>query len=687
MNPVTISRRDFIKVATVASGGLMLGFRLQSDTDASAPADFAPNVWLRIASDNTVTITVARSEMGQGVWTSLPMIVAEELDADWNMVRIEQADAHPVKYGSQSTGGSFSVRGSWQTLRMAGATARDMLLTAAASKWKVAKSNCTAAKSFVHGPGGRRLSYGELTLHAAELPVPSSVKLKEEKDFTLIGTRVRKLDAPAKAYGTATFGLDVRLPGMLFASIQKCPVFGGTVASFDASASRKIPGVVDVVQVENGIAVIATNTWAAFQGRETLQVAWNEGKWASQSSAAIRKMFESALANRGTVENYAGNAETALASAATTLEATYEAPFVAHQTMEPMNCTAWVREGSCEIWAPTQSPQPIQNQAAQILGLPLDKVAVHVTLMGGGFGRRLNPDFGIDAVRVAKAIGKPVQVVWTREDDTRHDWYRPMTLNILKAGLDKDGRPVAWMHRIAGPSSRGLVTGGSTPPYDIPNFLIESHILETGVPIGAWRSVGPSQNGWIVESFIDELAHAARKDPLEYRRSLLSKSPRLKRTLEYAAEMAGWSNPLPKGKGRGIACVDSFGSTCAQVAEVSVANGKITIDRIVVAVDCGPAVNPDTIEAQIEGAIAYGLSAALKDEITIDKGRVQQESYDDYRMLQFDEMPEVDVHIVPSTEPVGGIGEPGLPPVTPAVCNAVFMATGKRIRKLPFGLG
>jgi len=444
---------------------------------------------------------------------------------------------------------------------------------------------------------------------------------------------------------------------------------------------------VDVVQVENGIAVIATNTWAAFQGRETLQVAWNEGKWASQSSAAIRKMFESALANRGTVENYAGNAETALASAATTLEATYEAPFVAHQTMEPMNCTAWVREGSCEIWAPTQSPQPIQNQAAQILGLPLDKVAVHVTLMGGGFGRRLNPDFGIDAVRVAKAIGKPVQVVWTREDDTRHDWYRPMTLNILKAGLDKDGRPVAWMHRIAGPSSRGLVTGGSTPPYDIPNFLIESHILETGVPIGAWRSVGPSQNGWIVESFIDELAHAARKDPLEYRRSLLSKSPRLKRTLEYAAEMAGWSNPLPKGKGRGIACVDSFGSTCAQVAEVSVANGKITIDRIVVAVDCGPAVNPDTIEAQIEGAIAYGLSAALKDEITIDKGRVQQESYDDYRMLQFDEMPEVDVHIVPSTEPVGGIGEPGLPPVTPAVCNAVFMATGKRIRKLPFRLG
>ncbi|GJQ21089.1 MAG: aldehyde oxidase [Bacteroidia bacterium] len=685
MNTVTISRRDFIKIATVAGGGLMLGFRIPSESNS---ADFSPNVWLRIAPDDTVTITVARSEMGQGVWTSLPMIVAEELDADWNHVRIEQADAHPVKFGSQSTGGSFSVRGSWQTLRMAGATARDMLVTAAAKKWNVAKVNCTAAQSFVRGPGGRKLSYGELASDAAELPVPHSVRLKEEKAFTLIGTRVRKLDTPSKVRGTAIFGLDVRLPGMMFASIQKCPVFGGTVASFDASAAKKVPGVVDVFQVEDGLAVVATNTWAAFQGREALQVTWNEGKWANQSSAAIRKTFESALANRGTVDNYAGNAETALASSSVTVEAVYEAPFVAHQTMEPMNCTAWVRRDSCEIWAPTQSPQPIQNQAAQILGLPLDRVTVHVTLMGGGFGRRLNPDFGIDAVRVAKAMkGTPVQVVWTREDDTQHDWYRPMTLNILKAGLGKDGRPVAWMHRIAGPSSRGLVTGGSTPPYDIPNFVVESHILETGVPIGAWRSVGPSQNAWIVESFIDELALKAGKDPLEYRRSLLSKSPRLKRTLEVAAEKAAWGTPLPKGKGRGIACVDSFGSTCAQVAEVSVANGKVKIDRIVVAVDCGTAVNPDTIEAQIEGAIAYGLSAALKDEITIDKGRVQQESYDDYRMLQFDEMPRVEVHIIPSTEPVGGIGEPGLPPVAPALCNAIFMATGRRIRKLPFGLG
>lgn len=688
MTTLDVTRRSFIKVAAAAGGGFLLGFRLPGDNESVSAADFTPNVWLKIAADGNITITVHRSEMGQGVWTAVPMIVADELEADWNNVRIEQADAHPTKYGSQSTGGSFSIRGNWQTLRNAGATAREMLITAAANKWGVDRSTCKAEKNFVVHSSGRKFSYGELAAAAAELPVPGPVSLKDEKDFKIIGTRIRKIETPSKVYGEAVFGLDVRVPGMVFASIERSPVFGGKMKSFDAAKTKAVTGVLDAVAVESGVAVIATNTWAAFKGREELSVVWNESKWADQSSAELWKTFENALKSKGDVEDYSGDAESALAGAATTLNAVYQAPLIAHQTMETMNCTADVKPGRCEIWAPTQSPQGIQREAARILNLPIDKVIVHVTLMGGGFGRRLASDYAVDAVLVSKAAGKPVQVVWTREDDTKNDLYRPMTYNILKAGLDKNGIPVAWVHRIAGPSSRGLVVGGSTPPYAIPNFLVESRILDTGVPIGAWRSVGPSQNGWIIEGFIDELAHAAKRDPFEFRRTLLIKSPRLKRTLEYAAEKAGWKKPAPKGWGKGIACVESFGSACAMVSEVSVdSNATLKIHRIVAAIDCGPVVNPDTVEAQMEGGIVYALSAMLKDEITIDKGRVQQESYDDYRMLQFDEMPKIEVYTVPSTNAVGGIGEPGLPPATPSVCNAIFAATGKRIRKLPIRPG
>lgn len=685
--PTNLTRRDFMKVATAAGSGLVLGFYLPPNEAVPvglSPDTFSPNAWLKIMSDGGVRITVAKSEMGQGVWTSLPMIVAEELDADWNKVTIEQADAHPTRYGSQTTGGSFSVRGSWQTLRNAGATARDMLLSAAAQKWNVEKTALRTKSGFVLNASGKKLSYGELALLAVNVPIPHSVKLKDEKNFRLIGKRIPKFDTPEKVYGKAVFGLDVRVPGMVFASIEKCPVFGGKVTGFDATKAKSFPGVLDVVQIDDEVAVIATSTWAAFKGREALTVTWNEGQWASQSSANLRQVFSEAVRSRGTVEDYAGDIESAMNSAATKVEAVYEAPFVAHQTMEPMNCVADVKPDRCEIWGPTQAPQGAQNEAARILGIPMNRVTVHVTLLGGGFGRRLNSDYVGDAVRVSKAAGKPVMVVWTREDDTQHDWYRPMTYNVFRAGLDKDGHPVAWHHRTAGPSSRGTVVGYTTPSYQIPNYLVDSHLKDIGIPIGPWRSVGASQNGWMIESFVDELAHAAKQDPFEYRRKLLKNSPRLRKALELVAAKARWGSPLPKGVGRGIACFESYGSACAHVAEVSVGDdGEVKLHRIVAAVDCGPVVNPDTAEAQIEGGIVFGLSAALKDEITIEKGRVQQGSYDDYRMMQFDEMPKIEVHFVQSTEAVGGTGEPGVPPTAPAVCNAIFAATGKRIRKLP----
>ncbi len=683
----SLSRRDFIKISSVAGAGLLLSFYLPSKGESiqsAASGAFAPNAWLKIDADGIVTVTVARSEMGQGVLTSMPMIVAEELEADWTKIRVEQANAHPTKYGSMSTGGSFSVRGSWQNLRNAGATARELLIAAAAQTWGVDKSTCRAESGTVIHTSGKKLGYGKLAATAATLPASTGIQLKEPKDFKILGKRLPKIDTPSKVDGSAKFGIDIRVPGMLFASIERSPVFGGKVAAFEAAKAKAVPGVRDVVQIESGIAVVATSTWAAFQGRKALSVRWDEGQYSNQSSEAIWRSFEDAAKSEGSVEDFEGDAEQAFGLSEKKVEAVYYAPLIAHATMEPMNCVADVRSDRCEIWVPTQSPQQAQNDAVRILGLPIDKVKVNVTLLGGGFGRRLQTDYVSDAVRVSKAIGAPVQVLWTREDDMRHDWYRPCTYNVFRAGLDKDGWPIAWLHRIVGPNSRGLAVGGSTPSYSIPNFQVDSHIIETGVPVGAWRSVGPSQNGWVVESFIDELAHAAKMDPFEYRRHLLSKSPRLRRTLDVAAEKAGWGTPLPPGVGRGIAAVESFGSSVAEVVEASVGeDGAVNIHRIVVAVDCGPVVNPNTLEAQVEGGIVYSLSSVLKDEITVSKGRVVQGNFDDYRIMTIDEMPKVETHIISSSESVGGIGEPGLPPVAPALCNAIFAASGVRIRRLP----
>ncbi len=705
------ARRDFIKVVSVAGGGLILGFYLPSKEELLAtepvPATaFAPNAWLRIDLDGSVTVTVAKSEMGQGVRTSLPMLLAEELEADWSKIRIEPALADP-KYGDMTTGGSTSVRKSWLPLRKAGATPREMLISAAAQTWGVERATCRAEQgAVIHVPSGRSLTYGQLVETAAKLPVPAlnhdasgpaDVPLKDTKDFRIIGKSAARLDTPEKLDGKAVFGLDVKVPGMLVATVARCPVFGGKVKSFDATKAMAVKGVRHVAQVPSGVAVVADSTWAAMQGREALAITWDEGPSAGLDSAGIRKMFEESAKKTGMVARSEGDAAGALAAAAKKLEAIYEFPFLAHATMEPMNCVADVRKDGAEIWAPTQSPQWAQGDVAKLLGLPEEKVKVHTTLLGGGFGRRAMPDFVVEAAHVSKAAGAPVKVVWTREDDMQHDFYRPASYHRVGAGIDSSGRLVAWTHRLVAPSviaqvfgiqpkagEADAVDGAAQLPYSVPNLLVDYVMVNTAVPVGWWRSVYNSQNPFVNECFLDEVAAAAGKDPYELRRQLLPEGSRLRGVLELAATKAGWGKPLPAGHARGIAGHFSFGSYIAQVAEVSVeASGKVKVHRVVCAVDCGRVVNPDTIEAQMESGIVYGLTAALKGAITIEKGRAQQNNFHDYQMLRMDEMPFVEVHIQPSKEAPGGVGEPGTPPIAPAVANAIFAATGKRIRRLP----
>jgi len=706
-----LSRRDFLKVGVAVGGGLVLGFylpgrddSLQAATESGAP--FAPNAWLRIGTDGGVTVMLHKSEMGQGIMTSLPMLVAEDLEADWSKIRVEFAPADIAYYtwftptfGAQFTGGSRSVRGSWDILREAGATAREMLIAAAAENWGVAVETCRAeGGEVIHKPSGQRISYGALANKAATLPVPKEVPLKDPKDFRLIGARTARLDTPSKVNGSAVFGIDVKVPGMLIARVLRCPVFGGKVASYDATKAKAIQGVRDVVQIEGGIAVVADGYWPATLGLKALEVQWDEGPKAKLSSADITATFKALAEQPGAVARHEGDATQALASAAKKLEAIYEVPFLAHATMEPMNCTAHVRKDGCDVWVPTQGQTGAQQTAMKITGLPEESVKIHTTLLGGGFGRRFEQDFVADAVEISKLVGAPVKVIWSREDDMQHDFYRPATYNRLSAGLDPQGLPIAWTHRIVGPSimSRSFpdrvkdgidpssVEGAANIPYNIPNLHVEYVMKDTGIPVGFWRSVGSSQNAFITECFLDELAAAAGKDPYEFRRQLLDKAPRHKAVLELAATKAGWGQPLPEGRHRGIAVHFSFGSYVAEVAEVSVdKDGNVRVHRVVCAVDCGRVVNPDTVEAQMQSGIVYGLTAALKGEITIENGRVKQSNFHDYEMLRMEEMPVIEVYILPSTEAPGGVGEPGTPPIAPAVVNAIFAATGKRIRKLP----
>jgi isoquinoline 1-oxidoreductase beta subunit len=700
-NVTPLDRRDFLRLTVITGGGLVLGSYwpgnaagVGAEPNSATDTNLAPNPWLRVATDGTVTIWMARADMGQGVRTALPMIVADELEADWARVRIEQAVAHPTRYGGQMTVGSTSVRGgAWTKLRQAGAAAREMLVAAAASQWGVAVGSCEAREGRVlHASTGRSLSYGELATAAAALPVPASPRLKTPEQFRLIGTRVPQVDVASKVTGAAKHGMDTRRDKMLFATVVRSPVFGGTLTRFDATAAKAVPGVRDVVRISSGVSVVAEHTWAAFQGAKALQIEWNDNGF-SLSSEELSTEFDVRMARNGAVAREEGDVTAALGAASRRVTSTYDAPFLAHATMEPMNCTAHVQADRCEIWVPTQNPQGAQQVGARITGLPLEKVTVHLTNLGCGWGRRGATEYVDDAVEVSKQVGAPVQLVWTREEDMRHDNYRPRARCRFEAAIDGSGSVSALRARvvatpIGGRESgvdRNGVDGIANMLYRFPALYVDNHPVVTKVPIGYWRSVGPSHNAFFLESFIDELAHDISKDPLTLRRELLGDNTRARRVLDLAAERAGWiaGAALPAGVARGMALVEDKESIVAQVAEVSVDAGKIHVRRVVCAVDCGQVIHPGIVEAQMSGALTAGLAAALGEEITIEKGQVKQSNFNNYPLLRIGDAPRVEVHLVASHDEPGSAGEPGLPPIAAAVGNAIFALTGVRLRSLP----
>ncbi len=699
-----LDRRSFLKLGAAGATGLVIGFYLPEryETAAATVEGAALNAWIHISPDDRVTIYIDKSEMGQSILTGLCMEAAEELECDWKQIRTEFAPADKVyinpQFGAQGTGASSATRTTWTPLRKAGAAARMMLIAAAAQKWGVEPSACQAENGVVvHRASKRRATYGSLANAAAKFPVPSEIPLKEPSQFQIVGKSTRRLDTPDKVHGRASYGIDVRQPGMLYAVVARCPVFGGKVASFAATQARAVPGVKQVIQISSGVAVLADNTWAAMEGRRALEVKWDEGSNANASSDSIRKLFADRVAQPGALGRKDGDAQAAIARAANKIEAVYEVPFLAHATMEPMNCTAHVQADHCDVWAPTQNQTNTQNVAARISGLDPKNVFVHTTFLGGGFGRRFETDYVAEAVETSKAAGAPVKVTWSREDDIQHDYYRTASYARFEGGLDAEGWPVAWINRIACPSLMGRfgplkddfdrrsIEICDTVPYDIPNILVDYHRAEAAIPIGFWRSVGASQNGFFLESFADELAAAGKKDPYEFRRRLLAKVPRHRAVLELAAQRAGWGTPAPAGRHRGIATVSSYFGYVAQVMEISVDREKrsLKIHRVTCALDCGRAVNPSSLDAQCRGSIVYGLSAALQGEITIERGRVQQSNFNTYPVMRIREMPDIDVHIMPSEEAPTGAGEFMVPPVAPALCNAIFAATGRRIRRLP----
>jgi isoquinoline 1-oxidoreductase beta subunit len=726
------SRRTFLKASAAAGGGLIIAGYLPAEAmlDAQRTA-FEPNVWVKIGADNSVRVMLSMLELGQGVMTAMPMLLAEELDMDWNTLTTEWAPAdrrygNPNFGGSQTTAGSNSTRGMWRLLREAGAGARMMLITAAAQTWNVPESSLTTDKGeVIHAASNRRVKYGALVDKAATLPVPAKVTLKDPKSFKLLGQPLARLDIPSKVNGSAGFGLDVKRPGMLVARVVRSPVFGGKVASFNADKAKAMPGVKQVVQISTGIAVVADGYWAASRGAQALDVKWNEGALATLDSAAIMKRYAELAEQPGAVARSDGDADAVLRVASLgpvhtppyptvpgvktpspdgyrSIERVFEAPFLAHAPMEPMNCTAHVQADRCDVWVATQSQTSTQAAAMAATGLPESKVFVHTQYVGGGFGRRGEVDFVTDAVETSKAVGAPVKVIWSREDDIKHDFYRPVTYVRMWGVVDAAGNPTVWKQRIVQQSllkklnpgalagSKGIdaisVEGAANLPYKIPNLRVEYTETDPGIPYGFWRSVGSSVNGFVTEAFIDELATTAGTDPYEFRRGLLASAPRNRAVLELVADKSGWGKPLEKGHFRGIAVHECFGSIIGQVAEISITNNNVRVHKVTCVVDCGWIVNPDTIKAQMEGGIIYGLSAALKGQITIDKGRVVQNHFGDYQVVRMPEAPTVEVYIIPSTEAPGGIGEPSTAVIAGALANAVFAATGKRIYSLPVKL-
>jgi isoquinoline 1-oxidoreductase beta subunit len=717
-------RRLLLKAGAAAGAGLTLAFYLpgggaqmsgpgRTAGAAAAPPAFAPNAFVRIGADDTVTVVAKHVEMGQGAHTGLATIVAEELDAAWSQVRVEGAPADAKLYNNllwgpvQGTGGSTAIGNSYEQLRKAGATARAMLVAAAADNWKVPANEISVSGGMVAHKSGRKASFGELAAKAATMPVPGDVKLKDPKQFQLIGKRAPRKDSRAKTNGTAQFTIDVKLPGMLTAVVAHPPLFGAKLKSFDPARAKAVKGVVDVVQIPSGVAVLASDFWSARQGREALTVQWDEAGANRLGSQQILARYKELAGKPGLKAHASGDAEKALAGAAKRLDAAFEFPYLAHAAMEPMNCVMQLKDGACEVWNGEQFQTVDQANVAGVLGLKPEQVRLNMLFAGGSFGRRANPasDYLVETAHVMKAIGgrAPVRLQWTREDDMRGGYYRPLYYHALRAGLDASGQLIAWQHRIVGqsilagtPFEKELVKdgidatsveGASNLPYEIPHMLVDLHTTKVGVPVQWWRSVGSTHTAFSTETFMDELAAAAGKDPVIFRRALLAKHPRHLGVLNLAAERAGWGKPLPKGQARGVAVHESFNTYVAQVAEVTVGkDGAIKVNRVVCAVDCGTAINPDVIRAQMEGGIGYGLSAALHGAITLKEGRVEQANFHDYVPLRMNEMPRVEVYIVPSTEKPTGVGEPGVPPVAPAVANAVYAATTQRVRNLPLRL-
>ncbi|PRH85756.1 aldehyde dehydrogenase [Labrys okinawensis] len=706
-----LDRRAFLKAGAAIGGGFVLTLALPplagSPVAAAEAKDFAPNAFIRIDRQGLVTLVMPMVEMGQGVYTAQAMLLAEELEVGLHQVKLEHAPPDDKLYGnallgSQATGGSTTIRAFWQPLRQAGAAARTMLVAAAAKRWNVDAAKLTARDGAVVNPASNAtLGYGELADEAAAMPVPApeSLKLKDPKDFKLLGTPAKRLDTPDKVVGKAEFGIDVKLPGMKVAAIAISPVFGGKPKSVDDKAVLAVKGVRQVVKTDDAVAVVADHMGAAKKGLAAANITWDDGPNAKVDSAEIVSQLTEASKQPGAVARNEGDTAKALAGAAKKLEAIYQVPFLAHATMEPMNCTVHVRKDGCEVWVGTQVPTMAQAVAAEITGLPKDKVKVYNHLIGGGFGRRLEADGVARAVKVAQQVDGPVKVVWSREEDIQHDMYRPYYFDRMSAGLDAAGKPVAWTHRISGSSilaryyppafkdgiDPDAVEAAAEPPYALPNIHVDYVRVEPpGIPTSWWRGVGPTHNVFVVESFMDELAAAAKADPVAYRKELLAHNPRALGVLTLAVEKAGWGQPLPKGRGRGVSVQFAFGSFMSMVAEVeTAADGTLKVHRLVCAVDCGLQVNPDTIAAQVEGGAIFGLTAALHGAITLKDGRVEQGNFDTYLPMRIDEVPVIETHLVKSAEAPGGIGETATVAVGPAVANAVFAATGKRVRTLP----